>query len=265
VGKGAGMDVAIVTGASSGFGEAIARRLAAGGYRVALAARSAERLDAIAREIGERALAVPTDVSIRSEREALVDKVVGEWGRIDVLVNNAGYGKYASATEMAPDDVEDMFAVNVLGMIDLTRLVLPAMVDRGSGHVVNMGSIAGHVAAPPLTVYASTKHAVVGFTRALHRELRGTGVHATVVSPGWARTRFGQVASGKDVDPSRVPGGVGADRVARAVTAVLRRPRREVVVPAWLWAGVVSEHVVPWPVDAFVAGLARRWRRGVEG
>jgi uncharacterized protein len=255
--------VAIVTGASAGIGEAIARRLSADGYRVALAARRADRLEEIARELGD-ALAVPTDVTDRDARKALVEKVEAEWGRIDVLVNNAGYGRYGRTDELGFDTAVDLFEVNVLAPIHLTQLVLGPMRARDAGHIVNIGSIAGHVPAPPLTFYAATKHALVGFTRSLHRELRGTGVRATVVSPGPARTAFGRVASGKDVDPDRVPGGVTPERVARAVSSVLRRPRREVIVPAWQWAGAITEPLAPWVLDVYTAGLSWWWRRNIE-
>jgi uncharacterized protein len=259
--------VAVVTGASAGLGEAIARRLSAEGWRVALAARSADRLKEIAADLDAdsgRSLVIPGDVTIAEDRQRLVDTVIEQWGRIDVLVNNAGRGQYGDVHEMPFEDVRRLFETNVLSLIDLTQLVLPHMLERDGGHIVNMGSMAGHVAAPPLTVYASTKHAVVGFTRSLHRELRGTGVHATVVCPGPARTAFGKVASGKDVDPDRVPGGVTAERVARAVSGVLRRPRRMVVVPYWQRAGIVTERLLPWVLDAYTAGIAWWWQRNID-
>jgi uncharacterized protein len=260
-------DVALVTGASSGIGAAIARRLAAEGRRVALVARGAEGLESLAADLDaseDRLLALPADVADAGARERVVRQVHERWGHIDILVNNAGFGRYSRVKETGRGSVDSMFQVNVNAPIHLTQLVLDGMLARRHGHVINMASLAGHIAAPPLTVYAATKHAVIGFSRGLHRELRGTGVRVTVVSPGPVRTSFGRVASGRPVDPAKAPGGIAAERVARRVSHALRRPRRELVIPAWYWPGVVLEHLFPWLVDYAAARQERAWMRAVE-
>lgn len=254
--------VAVVTGASSGIGEALARRLAAAGWRVAVAARREERLEELARTLGDQAIAVPTDVATEDDRRRLFATVLERWGRVDLLVNNAGFGRYCTVESTALNEIRRLYDTNVLGLIHLSQLAVATMRQQGGGHIVNVASTAGHVAAPPLTLYASSKHAVVGFSRALHRELRGSGIHVTVVAPGPARSSFGRVASGRDVDPAVVPGGVSVERVARAIMSVIRRPRREAFVPAWYRAGVIVEYLFPRSVDLVAARIGARWLDG---
>ncbi len=155
--------VVVVTGASSGIGEATARAFAAAGARVVLAARRAGRLERLAAEIDEaggEALAVPTDLEDRGQIERLVATTLKRFGRIDVLANIAGWGKYDWFEELSADDLRRQFDVNVLGAAELTRQVLPTMQRQRSGHILNMSSYASRIAVPPLTVYAATKAAI---------------------------------------------------------------------------------------------------------
>ena len=256
---------AVVTGASTGIGEHTARLLARDGHRVALVARSGQRLGRLAAELsgeGASVVSLPADVSDATDRVSIVDTVTERWGGVDVLVNNAGFGRYAPAEGTEPGDLEAMFSVNVVAAIELCRLVVPGMRLRGFGRVVNVGSMGGHIAAPPLVVYAATKHALRGYSEGLRRELRGQrDVTVTLVSPGPARTEFGRTASGMPVRPSRVPGGVGPERVAAAIRKAVRRPRREIFVPAYYRVAARLTGLVPVLGDRGAAARGRIWER----
>jgi NADP-dependent 3-hydroxy acid dehydrogenase YdfG len=229
--------VVLVTGASAGIGRATAERLAAGGAQVVGCARHDERLRAAADEIpgmdGRSA-----DVTDAGERAALVEAVLAEHGRIDVLVNNAGIGWQGLVEDMSADDVANLYANNVVAGVDLTRLVLPGMLARGDGDVVFTSSGAAFVSLPPLTVYSSTKYAVDGFVEGLRREVWARGVRVHSVNPGpvrteWlARSRGRQPAEGEAEAKGRLSPGVPADWVAAAIERSVTRPwPRTVSVP----------------------------------
>jgi len=222
----------IVTGASTGIGRATALRLARRGARVFAAARDERRLDALAAQHPE-IVAAPCDVSDDADRAALVKQ--GE--PVDVLVNNAGLGWKGMAEDMPPDKVRQLFEVNVLALIDLTQRVLPGMLERGRGHVVNVGSIAGYVASPSETVYCATKFAVQGFTDGLRREVVRRGVDVTLIAPGPIKTEF--MARIRTGEPAGQPGaldyGLPPESVAKAIERALTRTRvpgyRTITVP----------------------------------
>jgi NAD(P)-dependent dehydrogenase (short-subunit alcohol dehydrogenase family) len=185
--------VVIVTGASAGIGEATARRLARAGARVVLSARRADRLEALACDIdptGANVLAVPGDVTSDADRNQLVAAARAKFGRIDGLVNNAGYGTRGPVERVAVELVRKNFETNVFALIALTQLVLPAMRERGSGCIVNIGSVAGRIARPLSSIYDSTKHALEALTDGLRGELRPFGVRVTLIRPGFILTEF---------------------------------------------------------------------------
>jgi len=216
----------VVTGSSAGIGRETARLLAAKGAVVYAAARSAGPLEELAAST-PGVVPVVADVSSDEDRAALVAAASAD-GPIDVLVNNAGIGWTGLVEEMPADQVRALFEVNVLGLIDLTQRVLPAMLARRRGHVVNVASIAGYVSMPPLTVYSATKFAVQGFSDGLRREVVGRGVAVTCVNPGPVRTLFGARAMLPDATSltsgltDRPMAGVPAWAVARAVMRAVR-------------------------------------------
>lgn len=185
---------AIITGASSGIGAATARTLAGAGAPVVLAARRRGRLDALRDEIesaGGRALVVPTDVTHRSEVEALADAALDAFGRIDVLVNNAGVMPLAPLKERRVEEWERTVDVNVKGVLYAVAAVLPAMLEQGHGHIVNVGSVAGRRPFPGGTVYSATKFAVRCISAGIHRELSAShGIRVTDIEPGVVDTEL---------------------------------------------------------------------------
>ncbi|MER8546319.1 SDR family NAD(P)-dependent oxidoreductase [Mesorhizobium sp. M0684] len=185
--------VALVTGASSGIGEATAVALAAAGAKVAIAARRADRLEALAARIekaGGTALRIEADVTSNDDVTAMVDKVVTEWGRLDILVNNAGVMLLSPAAEAMLDDWRRMIELNLLALMGVTKAALPHL-RAAKGHIVNVSSIAGRVANPGASGYAATKFGVVGFSESLRREVYADKVRVTVIEPGLVRTELG--------------------------------------------------------------------------
>jgi short-subunit dehydrogenase len=180
----------IVTGASSGVGAAAARLFAEEGARVVLAARTAAALEAVAKEIGERALCIPTDVADPEQARALVERAVEATGSVHVLVNNAGYNHRGPVSECDPAELMRVVDVNLKAPILLTRLALPHLLRHERASVVNVASIAGQVPLPGEATYSATKFGLRGFSMALAEELRGTGVRVSIVSPGPIDTGF---------------------------------------------------------------------------
>ncbi|MER9061012.1 SDR family NAD(P)-dependent oxidoreductase [Mesorhizobium sp. M0698] len=185
--------VALVTGASSGIGEATAVALAAAGAKVAIAARRADRLEALAARIekaGGTALRIEADVTSNDDVTAMVDKVVAEWSRLDILVNNAGVMLLSPAAEAMLDDWRRMVELNLLALMGVTKAALPHL-RAAKGHIVNVSSVAGRVANPGASGYAATKFGVVGFSESLRREVYADKVRVTVIEPGLVRTELG--------------------------------------------------------------------------
>lgn len=190
--------VVIITGASAGIGEATARRLARGGAKVVLAARRQDRLDALARELdpaGANVLAIAGDVTSDADRRRLVDAALKKYGRIDALVNNAGYGTRGPVEVVPVELIRKNYETNLFSLIALTQLVLPQMRAQRSGCIVNIGSVAGRIARPMSSIYDSTKHALEAITDGLRGELAPFGVRVTLIRPGFIVTEFIEAAN----------------------------------------------------------------------
>lgn len=195
--------VVIVTGASAGIGEATARRLARGGAKVVITARRQDRLDALARELdptGAKVLAIAGDITSDADRRKLVDAALAKFGRIDALVNNAGYGTRGPVEIVPVDLIRKNYETNLFSLVALTQLVLPAMRERRSGCIVNIGSVAGKIARPLSSVYDSTKHALEALTDGLRGELKPFGVRVSLIRPGFILTEFVDVANTASTD-----------------------------------------------------------------
>lgn len=232
--------IAVVTGASSGIGEATARQLAKAGLTVVLVARRLERLLGLQAEItsvGGKAEVIAADLRSEEERTRLFEQV----GAADVLVNNAGFGWYGYFHEMNWETAREMLQVNVGATAHLTSLFLPGMRERNRGHIINVGSISGSIPSQGITMYSASKSFMDAFTTALHRETHGTNVRVSVVRAGPVKTEFCESAlsreNGGHVPTERV--GVTSEYVAWRIWKLLLRPRRIIYVPRWL-------QIVPW-------------------
>ncbi len=244
-------NVVIVTGASSGIGAATAREFARQGAQVVLAARRVDELEALVSEIkntGGQAIAVPTDVTDTAQVMQLVERTREAYGRIDVLVNNAGANWGKLLAETSTDEIARLLQVNLLGTITLTRVVLPEMHRRHRGAIISVGSVASHVALEPL--YSATKFGVRGFSLALRRQLVGSGISVSLVTPGNIRTQMTSALQEQMPSP---------DIVARTIVNLVLSPRREVIVP-------FKYHGVVWLDKLFpsVADFAFQWRHRHE-
>ena len=208
--------VFLITGASTGIGAATARRAAAEGYRVVLGARSADKLAALADELGgaERALAVPCDVTEWGQQEAMVAAALDAFGRLDVAFANAGFGATRGFLEESPEHWRAMVLTNVYGPALTIRATIPAL-RESRGHIVLTGSVAGRVVLPG-SLYSCTKHAVTAMAGAARQELGGSGVRVTLLSPGMVATPFFEA----DVSAYAL----AADDVADAVLYAVTRP-----------------------------------------
>jgi short-subunit dehydrogenase len=190
--------VVIITGASAGIGEATARRLAHQGAIVMLVARRKERLDALKSEIeraGGRALAIAADVTREADRERLVEETLAACGRIDALVNNAGYGQRGPIEMVPVASIRENFETNLFSLIALTQRVIPIMRRQASGRIVNISSVAGRIARPLSSVYDATKHALEAISDGLRGELEPFGIKVVVIEPGFIITEFLGVAN----------------------------------------------------------------------
>jgi NADP-dependent 3-hydroxy acid dehydrogenase YdfG len=227
--------VALVTGASRGIGAAVARSLAERGVKLGLVSRSGEDLgltDAVAR---------PCDVRRADAVEAFVADVVDRFGRLDILVANAGVGAYGPFLDLPPEHLDEMIDVNVKGTLYAVRAALPYLIDSPEADLVTVASEAGRRGLPYEAVYCASKFAQVGFTRALDHELRGHGVRCTNVCPGGVATEFA-MGRGRTPEMPELEGMMAAEDVAEVVIFVLTRPRshrmretafRPVTEPSW--------------------------------
>lgn len=241
--------VVLITGASQGIGAACARVFSKRGALLSLLARSAEGLAQVG---GERTLRTAGDVTDALVRARAVEATVENFGRIDILINNAGAGLFLPSVEAPLDAVRQMFELNLFGMIGMAQLVVPHMRRHGGGSIVNIGSMAGKVTLPWLTLYSASKYAVGSFTDGLRMELKRDGIHAMTVCPGYVRTGFT-----KNVIAGRAPASLGGDRLfsidaqacAEAIARGVERNARTVVTPRSGWLFIAMERLFPSLVD----------------
>jgi short-subunit dehydrogenase len=212
-----GQEIALVTGASSGIGEALARRIARDGRHVGLVARRRDRLEQLATDLRRQhridAHVLPADLTADGAVRALVDEVAGRGLVVDWLVNNAGFGTFGKFQDLPVERELDEIRLNVEALVELTGRLLPPMVARRRGLVMNISSVGGFVPSPMMATYTATKAFVLSFTETIGAELEGTGVRALCVCPGFTRTEFQDHVA---VDDTQIPGmaWMTADEVA---------------------------------------------------
>jgi uncharacterized protein len=252
-----GGKVCVVTGASSGIGEATARLLVRAGATVVLAARREERLQDIAEELGERASAVRCDVTRIEDLESLRDEVARRHGRCDVLMNNAGVPGGGWFSELSIEQIERVTATNYLSVLFATKVFLPMLLGS-RGHMVNVASLAGRYALPGAAVYTATKYAVVGLSESLYHELGPRGVMVTSVNPGLVETEGFPMTDVKR-DPVLRRFVMKPERIAREIVRVIRdRKGPEVSIPRWLGAPQAARVLVPPLYRAGLRGMVGR-------
>jgi NADP-dependent 3-hydroxy acid dehydrogenase YdfG len=223
--------VVVITGASSGLGEATARLLAAEGARVVLGARRAARIQALADELtgrGGKALAVPTDVTDRDQVKRLVDLTVQTHGRIDVMINNAGLMPQSLLEHLKVDEWDRMIDVNLKGVLYGIAAALPHMQRQRAGHIINVSSVAGHKVGPGSAVYSATKHAVRALSEGLRQEVKPWNIRTTVISPGAVATELPNTVTDPDtaerINKLYEEVAIPADSFARAVVYAMSEP-----------------------------------------
>jgi uncharacterized protein len=236
---------AIVTGASSGIGEQFAGILARRGYQVVLVARSADRLEELAARLGPQAHPLPADLSDRTARASLLDRVAGLGLIPDILINNAGFSTLGLVAKSVPEQEVNLVEVDVAAVVDLCSRFLPGMVDRHRGAVLNVASIAGLGPLPGQAAYGAAKAFVLSYTHSLRGELRGTGVSATALCPGPVDTGFGEAA------------GFSKEEAEAALPRIMWKPVDQVAQAGIDGLAAGKAVVVPGRVNRVAAALFR--------
>jgi len=255
--------VIAITGASAGIGRATALRLARTGASVVICARRADRLDAVAEEIaaaGGQALAFAGDVTRAADMDALVARALERFGRLDVMMCNAGFGIAGAIDDIAPDQMRKLMDINYLGTYHATRAALPLFRRQGSGHLIVVSSIVGKRGVPYMGAYAATKFAQIGLAECLRSELLGSGIHLSVVCPVSTETEFFEVMSretGTAITRAHGPS-QHVDAVAEAIARAIDRPVPEVYPHAASRALVILNALAPGVCDRVVKRFGRK-------
>lgn len=238
----------LVTGASSGIGRALSLRLAREGARVGLVARREAELQALAAEIGEAggdASVLPCDVSEREQVECCAARTLESFGGVDVLVCNAGYGHHRTFLEWELSDMERLMNVNYFGVLYFTKALLPQMVERRSGWLVFMSSVAGKIAPPEEAAYAASKFAIEGLAAALSIEVEDAGIHVLTVRPGVIRTPFFDAQALSRMPPVSKRRFAEPERLVDAILSALASGKRELTFPRWVASAYLMQGLAP--------------------
>ena len=251
--------VVFISGASSGIGALTAIKLAKRGAVPILTGRSADRLQAQSAKLNSEHACYQMDVTDMEQIQQTVGKVIDTYGKIDILLNNAGYGQFEPFLELPLEGFERMMDTNYMGIVRCAKAVLPYMLKQGDGHIINIASMAGKIGTSKSTSYTATKHAVLGFTNSLRMELRPQGIAVSAVNPGPIDTEFFQLA---DPDGSYLNNVKGfmmkPDYVADVIIRVMERRKAEVDIPRLAAAGIKLYGLFPRLADRMFGGLFDR-------
>ena len=254
--------VVVITGASMGIGEAIARIFAQEGASVVLLSRDAARAEAARTRIGfsDRTVALPCDVRNSEEIDRVLALTLHHFKRIDVWVNNAGHGLFDSVAQMEMSALREIFETNFFGSVSAMQAVIPVMRQQSSGTIINISSVAGHIPLPFHAAYSATKFALNAIGKAAGAELKEEGIHVLTVCPGYVRTAFGENAvQGRElkrVRPASVRG-ITVERVARATLRGYMKQKREVIVPWTMHVPVKVYQLLPRFVEWMMGRMAK--------
>lgn len=250
----------VITGASSGIGAASCVEFAKKGANLALVARRKNKLEELQKALEKfniKTLVCECDVSQKSHVQKMSEKVLEEFGKIDVLVNNAGFAIYGTVLELTIEEIEAQMATNYFGMVYCTKYFLPKMLEQNSGHIVNVASVAASFGLPGIAPYCASKFAMLGFSEGLRHELHGTNVGVTVVSPIMVRTNFFDHPSFKSM-PKYSPTSLSAETVAKAVVSAANSSRLEIIVPGLVRGAVWAKHTIPYIINPILGSAFRR-------
>lgn len=256
---------ALITGASAGIGREFARQLGARARQLVLVARREDRLHEIREELMKRhaklsIVVCATDLSSAADVDALLKCIAGKQIPVDLLINNAGLGDYGSFATANPERVREIVAVNITALTELTRALLPQMIERRRGGILNVSSSAGFLPIPGMALYAATKAYVTSFSEALCLELRDSGVHVTALCPGPVYTEFNSVARRPGTSGRSAPGftHVPASAVVRAALRAVERNRPIVIPGLVMKIGMTIVRMTPMPLLRFAARFSER-------
>lgn len=254
--------VVLITGASEGIGAACAEAFRRRGAMLSLTARREDKLKEVA---GSDGLVTPGDITEDAVRRQAVENTVKRFGRLDILINNAGVGLYGASWDAPMDAVRRMYDLNLFAALGMIQRVVPHMRAQRGGMIVNVGSIAGKVTLPWLTLYSASKYALGSLTDGLRMELRRDGIHAMLVSPGYVSTNFQKNILGGEV-PASVRAGkwfrITPQQCAEGIVRGVEKESRTVMVPRAGWAFVIMERLFPALVDSRLENILFRGQSG---
>ena len=252
--------VVLITGASSGIGRASAILFARKGANIILIDKKKEKLDQIDKELKKynvSTLVCECDVSNKSQVKEISKTVLEKFNSIDILVNNAGFAIYGSVSDLTTEEIESQMSTNYFGMIYCIKNFLPSMIEKKSGHIVNVASVAGSFGLPGIASYCASKFAMLGFSEGLKHELKGTGVGITVVSPIMVRTNFFDHQSFEKM-PKYSPTSLSAETVAKAILKAANSPRLEIIVPSVVRIAVWMKSTFPYLINPILGSAFKK-------
>jgi short-subunit dehydrogenase len=253
--------VVVITGASSGIGEASAIEFAKKNANVVLVARRKEKLLQVQKKISkytDSTLICQCDVSNKLQVKEMSDAVLDRFGRIDVLVNNAGFVIYGKVNELSTEEIIAQMETNYFGMVFCTKAFLPQMLEQHSGHIVNVASVGASFSVPGVASYCATKFAMLGFSEGLRHELAGTGVGLTVVSPIMVRTPLFDHPSFENFSKFSTGVSLSSETVAKTIIKASNSSRLEIVVPSVARAGIWFKQTFPYLINPIIGNAFRK-------
>ncbi len=252
--------VVLITGASSGIGRASAIQFAKRGASIILVARRKEKLDQVDMELKKfniSTLVCECDISDKSQVKKISELILEKYESVDILVNNAGFAIYGSVSNLTIEEIESQMATNYFGMVYCTKIFLPSMIKKKSGHIVNVASVAGSFGLPGIASYCASKFAMLGFSEGLNHELKGSGVGVTVVSPIMVRTNFFDHSSFENI-PKYSPTSLSAETVAKAILKASNSSRLEIIVPSVVRIAVWLKHTFPYLINPILGSSFKK-------
>ena len=253
--------VVVITGASSGIGEAAAQQFAKKGANIVLVARRRDKLEEVEKKLSKYSIKILVqvcDVSDKEQVKQMSETVIDTFSKIDILVNNAGFVIYGKVEELSIEDIESQMQTNYFGMINCTKYFLPHFLKQNFGHMVNVASVGGSFGVPGIASYCATKFAMLGFSEGLHHELHGTNVGVTIVSPIMVRTALFDHPSFKNFTKYATGISLSSETVANAIIKAANSSRLEIVVPSVVRIGIWLKHTFPFLINPLIGNTFRK-------